>query len=89
MVSDHGKLSVVPANRKPDSDNPADRVAVDLSRARYLADPAALWRNAYDEAGRFIRHDFWVPDLAEVDWDGVLDAYRPLLDRIAGPRRLR
>ena len=85
VVSDHGKLSVVPANRKPDSDNPADRVEVDKSRARYLADPGALWRNAYAEAGRFIRHDFWVADLAEVDWDGVLEFYRPLLDRIAGP----
>jgi tricorn protease len=86
VVSDHDQLSVVPAGRKPDPDNPADRVSVDLSRARYLADPAALWRNAYEEAGRFIRHDFWVPDLAEVDWDAILGAYRPLLDRIAGPR---
>ena len=86
VVSDRGKVSVVPASRKPDSDNPADRVEVDKSRARYLADPAALWRNAYAEAGRFIRHDFWVADLAEVDWDGALELYRPLLDRIAGSR---
>ncbi len=85
VVSDHGKLSVVPAGRKPDPDNPADRVTVDKSRARFLADPAALWRNAYAETGRLVRHDFWVADLAGVDWDGVLDAYRPLLDRIAGP----
>jgi tricorn protease len=86
VISDHDQLSVVPADRKPDQDNPADRVSVDLSRARYLAEPTALWRNAYEEAGRFIRHDFWVPDLAEVDWDAILAAYRPLLDRIAGPR---
>jgi tricorn protease len=86
VVSDHGKLSVVPADRKPDPDNPADRVTVDKSRARYLADPAALWRNAYTEAGRYARHEFWVPDLADVDWDGVLETYRPLLDRIAGAR---
>jgi len=86
VVSDHGKLSVVPAERKPDPDNPADRVTVDKSRARYLADPAALWSNAYNEAGRYIRREFWVPDLAEVDWDGVLETYRPLLDRIAGAR---
>jgi tricorn protease len=84
VISDHGKLYVAPASRKPDPDSPADRVTVDKSRARYLADPAALWRNAYDEAGRLIRHDFWVPDLAEVDWDAVLESYRPLLDRIAG-----
>jgi tricorn protease len=86
VASDHGKLTVVPANRKADSDNPADRVEVDRSRARFLADPAALWRNAYAEAGRYIRHDFWVADLAEVDWDGAEELYRPLLDRIAGPR---
>jgi tricorn protease len=86
VISDHGKLYVVPASRKPDPDDPADRVTVDKSRARYLADPAALWRNAYAEAGRLIRHDFWVPDLAEVDWDAVLESYRPLLDRIAGPQ---
>jgi len=84
VISDHGKLCVAPASRKPDPDSPADRVTVDKSRARYLADPAALWRNAYDEAGRLIRHDFWVPDLAEVDWDAVLGSYRPLLDRVAG-----
>jgi len=86
VVSDEGDLRVIPADRKPDSDDPADRVSVDLSRARYLADPAALWRCAYAEAGRIIRHDFWVPDLADVDWDAVLAEYRPLLDRIAGPR---
>src|SRR5260370_476627 len=86
IVSDHDKLSAVPADRKPDPDNPADRVAIDMSRARFLADPAALWRNAYAEAGRFMRHDFWVADMAEADWDAVLESYRPLLDRIAGPR---
>jgi tricorn protease len=84
VTSDEGKLCVVPAARKPDSDNPADRVTVDKSRARFLADPAALWRNAYAEAGRLIRRDFWVPDLAGVEWDAVLESYRPLLDRIAG-----
>jgi len=84
VTSDHGKLCVVPASRKPDPDNPADRVTVDKSRARYLADPAALWRNAYAEAGRIIRHEFWTADLGQVDWDAVLESYRPLLERIAG-----
>ena len=57
---------------------------MDLSRARFQADPAALWRHAYAEAGRIMRRDFWVPDMSEVDWDGVLAEYRPLLDRIRG-----
>jgi tricorn protease len=91
VICDHGKLCAVPADRKPDldpdadSDSPADRVTIDRSRARFLADPAALWQNAYAEAGRFMRHDFWVADMADLDWDAVLDSYRPLLDRIAGP----
>jgi tricorn protease len=86
LVGDHGKLHVMPATREADPDNPGDRVRVDLSRARYQSDPAALWRSAYAEMGRIIRHDFWIPDMAEADWDGSLEAYRPLLDRIAGPR---
>jgi tricorn protease len=32
-----------------------------------------------------MRRDFWTPDMSGVDWDGVLDAYRPLLDRVRDP----
>jgi tricorn protease len=80
VIRDHCELSVVSAERKDDDE--ADRVRVDLSRARFLADPVARWRHAYDEAGRAMRHDFWVADMAEVDWDAVLAAYRPVLARI-------
>jgi tricorn protease len=83
VVRDHHQVFVVPATRKADSDNTDDQVSVDLSRARFRADPAALWRAAYAQAAQIMRHEFWVPDLAEVDWDAVLDQYRPLVDRIA------
>ncbi len=82
VTSDHGRLTVIPAERKADDDNPDDKVEIDRTRARFLLDPAAMWRQAYAEAGRIVRHDFWVPDMADVDWDAVLDEYRPLLDRI-------
>ncbi len=81
-VYDHHQLVIVPATRKADSDSD-DRVSVDLSRARFIAEPAALWRAAYAQAGRTMRHEFWISDMADVDWDAVLDQYRPLLDRIA------
>jgi tricorn protease len=85
VVRDNDELRVVPAERKADGNSGSDDViVVDLSRARFRADPAALWRHAYAEAGRLIRRDFWVPGMSGVDWDGVLDAYRPLLDRIRG-----
>lgn len=83
VVRDRPQLFVVPATRKADSDSSDDRVVVDLSRARFRADPVALWRSAFAEAGRVMRHEFWVSDMGDVDWDAVLDTYRPLLDRIA------
>jgi tricorn protease len=86
VVGDEGEVRVLSSERKDDdTDEPGDTVTVDLSKARFLADPAALWRHAYDEVGRIIRHDFWVADMAGVDWDAALDQYRPLLGRIANP----
>jgi tricorn protease len=82
VVSDHGKLTVIPAEREADDGNPGDKVEIDRSRARFLLDPPAMWRQAYAEAARIMRHDFWVPDMADVDWDAAQDEYRPLLDRI-------
>jgi tricorn protease len=82
VVHDHDELRVMPSSGK--RDDATETVTVDKSRARFQADPAALWRHAYAEAGRIMRRDFWVPDMSGVDWDGVLAAYRPLLDRIRG-----
>jgi tricorn protease len=82
VVHDHDELRVMPSARK--QDDSGETVVVDESRARFQADPAALWRHAYAEAGRFMRRDFWTADMSGVDWDGVLEEYRPLLDRIRG-----
>ncbi len=82
VIRDHDELRVIPSVRKPD--DAGETVTVDQARARFQADPDALWRHAYGEAGRYLRRDFWTPDMSGVDWDGVLDGYRPLLDRIRG-----
>ena len=79
VIRDKGDLRVV-ASASKDGDEPA--VTVDLSRARFLGDPAALWRHAFGEMGRVVRREYWTRDLSGVDWDGVLDAYRPVLDRV-------
>src|SRR6185437_14115642 len=80
VIRDDGDVEVIPAGRKARDDG--ETVRVDLSRARYREDPARRWRCAYDEAGRIMRRDYWVPDMSGVDWDGVLRGYRPLLDRV-------
>jgi tricorn protease len=84
VVRDGAELRVLPAERKPNGGSTDDIVTVDLSRARFTADPDALWRHAYLEAGRLVRRDFWREDMSGIDWDGVQDRYRPLLDRVRG-----
>ncbi|MEU6093612.1 S41 family peptidase [Streptomyces sp. NPDC047079] len=79
-----GKLKVVPSDRRAPNDDDSDaNITVDLSRIRQTVDPAAEWRQMYEETGRLMRDNFWRPDLGGVDWDGVLDRYRPVLERIA------
>ena len=81
VVQDDGEVRVIPVGPKA-GDKSGEGASVDLTRARFREDPGRLWQCAYDEAGRIVRRDFWVPDLSGVDWDGVLAGYRPLLDRI-------
>ncbi|HEY0933373.1 MAG TPA: S41 family peptidase, partial [Trebonia sp.] len=82
VIGDHSDVRVVPSDRKVDNGASDDVVSVDLTRARFLADPAALWRHAYAEFGRLLRRDFWSPDMSGVDWDGTLADYRFLLDQV-------
>ncbi|MGW4662416.1 S41 family peptidase [Streptosporangium sandarakinum] len=79
VVSCDGELTV----RKVGGKNDDDDVTVDLSRIRVTADPRAHRRLAYDQFGRRMRADFWVEDMADVEWDAVLEEYRPLVDRVA------
>ncbi|MFF0310153.1 S41 family peptidase [Streptosporangium sp. NPDC004379] len=78
VVSCDGELTVHKVGGKNDDD-----VTVDLSRIRVTADPRTHWRLAYDQFGRRMRADFWVEDMADVEWDAVLEEYRPLVERVA------
>ncbi|MFD5303932.1 S41 family peptidase [Streptomyces rochei] len=82
VVLDEGDLRAVPATEAGDADS---TTWIDLRRILHEVDPAAEWRQAYDEAGRLIRAYFWDPGMCGIDWDAVLDQYRPLLERVASP----
>ncbi|WP_420034103.1 S41 family peptidase [Streptomyces sp. cg28] len=82
VVADEGDLEAVPSTEAGDSDS---TVLIDLRRVLHEVDPAAEWRQAYDEAGRIIRAYFWEPKMCGIDWDAVLDQYRPLVERVASP----
>ncbi|MGW3329055.1 S41 family peptidase [Streptomyces rubiginosohelvolus] len=82
VVMDDGELRALPATEPGDGDT---TVYLDLRRILHEVDPGAEWRQAYGEAGRIIRDYFWEPDMCGIDWDGVLDQYRPLVERVASP----
>ncbi|MEV0641058.1 S41 family peptidase [Streptomyces sp. NPDC050619] len=82
VVVDEGELRAVPSNESGDSDT---TVWIDARRILHKADPAAEWRQAYEEAGRLIRAYFWEPGMCGIDWEAVLDQYRPLVERVASP----
>ncbi|MEU3045078.1 S41 family peptidase [Streptomyces sp. NPDC006984] len=84
LLRTDGKLKLVPSDRRASRDEDSDtNITVDLGRVRRTVDPAAEWRQMYDEAGRLMRDHFWREDLGGVDWDGVLERYRPVLARVA------
>nr|BFE87161.1 hypothetical protein GCM10020093_097620 [Planobispora longispora] len=79
VVCDKGALTVRSATGK----NGDDDVTVDLSRIRVTVEPVVYRRHAFAQMGRRVRADFWVEDMADVEWDAVLEQYRPLVDRVS------
>ncbi|BFV59372.1 S41 family peptidase [Kitasatospora sp. CMC57] len=77
-VLDEGGLRILPADHKAGDD---DDLTVDLDRIRATVDPAAEWRQMFDENGRLMRDNFWRADLGGFDWAGALARYRPLVER--------
>jgi tricorn protease len=75
---DGGSLKI----KSSDSKDEDDAVNVDLDRIRLTVDPGAEWGQMYDEAWRLMRDNFWRADLNGLDWAGMAERYRPLLDRI-------
>ncbi|MBK3624085.1 PDZ domain-containing protein [Streptomyces sp. MBT49] len=82
VVVDEGDLRAVPSSESGDLDS---TVWIDLRRILHEVDPGAEWRQSYEEAGRLIRAYFWDPGMCGIDWDAILDQYRPLVERVASP----
>ncbi|MDQ4104589.1 MAG: PDZ domain-containing protein, partial [Actinomycetota bacterium] len=87
VVRDKEELRVLPAEcpaaKDAERGDPSAAVDVDLSRVRVHVEPAAEWRQMFEEAGRLMRDHFWVADMAGNDWPALLARYRPLLERVA------
>ncbi|MBG0741452.1 PDZ domain-containing protein [Paeniglutamicibacter antarcticus] len=81
LVVHENKVRMVPANAKVEESAP-ESVAVDLSRVRVQLEPLKVWGQAFDEAWRLQRDFYWTADMAGIDWQGVYDRYRPLVDKL-------
>jgi tricorn protease len=85
VVRDDSTLRVLRTDRSSSSspsDGDADEFEVDTRRIVVTVDPAAEWRQMFDEAGRLMRDHFWIEDMAGVDWAAEMDRYRPLVDAV-------
>jgi tricorn protease len=81
------RLRVIKAGEKADeaaAKEPPGRKSgwIDLKRVRLSVEPPQEWRQMYGEAWRLQREQFWIEDMADVDWQGVYERYLPLIDRI-------
>ncbi|MEM7245662.1 MAG: S41 family peptidase [Acidobacteriota bacterium] len=56
---------------------------IDIDRLSVEVVPGLEWVQMFDEAWRLQRDHFWTPDMSKIDWNGVHDRYRPLVDRVA------
>ncbi|MGD7788597.1 S41 family peptidase [Propionibacteriaceae bacterium Y1700] len=82
VVREGETVTVRPTDRKVEGED-KDLVTVDLGRLRRQLDPRAEWRQMYEENARIMRDHFWRADMDGVDWDAVVERYRPLIDRVA------
>ena len=81
-----GKIRVVPASFKESNGKPPETGResgwVDLNRIRLEVSPGEEWQQMFREAWRLQRDQYWRPDMADIDWEGVADRYLPLVDRV-------
>ncbi|MFZ1887881.1 MAG: S41 family peptidase [Candidatus Binataceae bacterium] len=81
------RLRVIKTSAKPDSESAKEEPGrksgwIDLKRIRTSIDPLSEWRQMFREAWRMQREQYWIEDMAEVDWKAIHDQYLPLVDRV-------
>lgn len=76
------QVTVQPADHKPEDDDDAERVSVDLSRLRFEVDPQAEWRQMFAENARLMRDHYWREDMDGVDWAEVTRRWAPVVEQV-------
>lgn len=78
------KLRVIKAGEKPQDSDTSYRKGgwIDFNRVKISITPLKEWIQIFDEVWRLQRDFFWTEDMSKVDWKGIYNRYRPLVDRI-------
>lgn len=76
VVRHQDAVTVQPSTKKVEDDD-ADKVTVDLTRLRFQVDQQAEWTQMFDETCRLMSQQFWRSDMDGVQWDAVVERYRP------------
>ncbi|HLS61757.1 MAG TPA: PDZ domain-containing protein, partial [Ruania sp.] len=82
VVRHKDTVTVQAADQQPPKEDPTAVVTVDLSRLRFDVDPAVEWRQMFEENHRIMRDHFWRADMDGVDWAGVAERWRPVVERL-------
>jgi tricorn protease len=90
--SNHRLRIVKAGDKAPKSEN-GERASretgwLDLNRLKVSVQPAAEWKQMFDEAWRLQREQFWDKEMLGIDWEAVHAQYAPLLERVASRSEL-
>lgn len=79
------RLRVIKAGEKPQDNDTSYRKGgwIDLNRVKISITPLKEWIQIFDEVWRLQKDFFWTEDMSKINWQGIYNRYRPLVDRIA------
>jgi tricorn protease len=89
LIRQKDKVRVVSAKLEPKAELPADATPgkksgyIDLNRFSVEIVPIKEWQQMFKEAWRLQTQQYWVEDMAGIDWQKVFDRYYPLVERCA------
>ena len=80
MVTKRNDIFVINATKNPPAKINENKV--DLSRWTFSIDPREEWRQMFIEAWRLERDYFYDPQMHGIDYEGLLNHYLPIVDRV-------